>query len=113
MIDDIEKLIQTVTFTLAFLQEKNITYHDVASEHIFYDSGNFKLMPNELIENNTYQRLKLGDEVLPSPELIIALRCGEDDVTDDDIIEKSNVFILGMTLLEVCTLHPSFECYDP
>lgn len=67
MVEDIEKLIQTVTFTLAFLQEKGVTYRDVASENIFYDSGNFKLMPNELIESSTYQRLKMGDEVLPSP----------------------------------------------
>jgi hypothetical protein len=52
-------------------------------------------------------------EVFPSPELIIALRCGEEEVNDEEILEKSNVFSLGMMLLEAVTLLPSAECYDP
>ena len=44
--------------------------------------------------------------------MIIALRCGEEDIVDDDILEKSNVFTLGMVLLEVATLLPSTDCYD-
>jgi len=39
--------------------------------------------------------------------LIIALRCGEDEIVDEDILEKSNVFTLGMMLLEAATLLPS------
>jgi hypothetical protein len=70
------------------------------------------LLPNELICLNSYQKLREGAAVLPSPELIIALRCGEEDVVEEDILEKSNVFTLGMVLLEVCTLLPSEECYD-
>jgi hypothetical protein len=29
-----------------------------------------------------------------------------------EILDKSNVFYLGLLLLEVVTLLPSFECYD-
>ncbi len=51
--------------------------------------------------------------VIVSPEMVIALRCQESEITDLDILHKSNVFIFGMILLEVCTLLPSSECYDP
>lgn len=47
-----------------------------------------------------------------SPEMIIAYRCKEPQINDMDIIDKSNVFFLGMLLLEVTTLLPAHECYD-
>lgn len=46
-----------------------------------------------------------------APEMIIALRMEEEDL-EDEILSRSNVFMLGMILLEVCTLKPSSECYD-
>jgi hypothetical protein len=46
MVEDIEKMIEEVTYTLAFLQENNITYKDVSAEYIFYDQGSFKILPN-------------------------------------------------------------------
>jgi serine/threonine protein kinase len=75
--EDIDKLIEGVTFALAYLQSQGITYKDIDPENIFYDQGNFKLLPNELICLNSYQKMREGSSVLPSPELIIALRCGE------------------------------------
>lgn len=33
-------------------------------------------------------------------------------ITETDILDKSNVFNLGLLLLETCTLLPSYECYD-
>jgi serine/threonine protein kinase len=110
--EDIDRLIEGVTFALAHLQQNGVTYKDIDAENIFYDNGNFKLLPNELICLSSYQKLREGAAVLPSPELIIALRCGEEEVSEDDILEKSNVFTFGMVLLEVCTLLPSEECYD-
>lgn len=56
---------------------------------------------------NTYQKLKEDRDVYPSPELIIALRSGEEEVSDEEIIEIANVFTLGMVFLEVATLLPS------
>ena len=111
--EDIERLIEEVTFTLAYLQEQGVTYKDIHPDNIFYDRGSFKLLPNELCAVTTYQRLREEGEVYPSPELIIGLRSGEEDVNDDEILEVANVFTLGMILLEVTTLLPSSECYDP
>ncbi len=67
MLEDIERLVEAVTFTLANLQEKAVTYKDITPENIFYDHGNFKLLPNELIEFSTYQKLRDDNETLPSP----------------------------------------------
>jgi serine/threonine protein kinase len=80
--EDIDKLIEGVTFALAYLQSQGVTYKDIDPENIFYDQGNFKLLPNELISLNSYQKLREGSAVLPSPELIIALRCGEEEVVE-------------------------------
>lgn len=46
LIDDVERLIEGVTFTLAYLQEKGVTYKDIDVENIFYDNGTFKMLPN-------------------------------------------------------------------
>lgn len=86
LVDDVERLIEGVSFALAHLQENGVTYKDIDTENIFYDNGNFKLLPNELIYLNTYQKLKENTGVLPSPELIIAIRCGEEEIYDEDII---------------------------
>jgi hypothetical protein len=47
--DDIERLIENVTYTMAFLAENHVPYKDITLENIFYDDGSFKLLPNELI----------------------------------------------------------------
>ena len=47
--EDIERLIENVTYTMAFLAENNVPYKDISPENIFYDDGSFKLLPNELI----------------------------------------------------------------
>lgn len=70
------------------------------------------MLPNELIEHSTYQKLKIEEETFPSPELLIGLRLGEEDIDEEDILEKCNVFTFGMVMLEVTTLLPSIECYD-
>lgn len=54
--EDVERLIENVTYTLAFLGENGVQYKDVAAENVFYDEGGFKLLPNELIVEARYQR---------------------------------------------------------
>jgi hypothetical protein len=54
--EDVERLIENVTYTLAFLAENGVRYKDVAAENVFYDEGGFKLLPNELIPESRYQR---------------------------------------------------------
>lgn len=129
LIEDVEKLIQSVVYTLANLQSKGFSYKDVNSQFIFRVNGNFKLLPPELINKTAYERM-LGychfvyknqedseEEnetkfICASPEMILAMRHAQEDIFDDEIIEKSNVFAFGMILLEATTLRPSFECYD-
>lgn len=48
--EDIERLIENITYTLAYLAENGVPYKDISSENIFYDDGVFKLLPNELIQ---------------------------------------------------------------
>lgn len=86
MVEDIEKLIESISFTLAFLQDHHITYKDVSAENIYYDKGEFKLLPNQLIDQSTYQILRREEETYPSPELLIGLKLGEEDVEDEDIL---------------------------
>lgn len=56
--EDIDRLVEGVTFALAHLQQKGVTYKDIDPENIFYDNGTFKLLPNELISLNSYQKLR-------------------------------------------------------
>lgn len=44
--------------------------------------------------------------------MLIGLKLGEEDVDEEDILEKCNVFTFGMVMLEVATLLPSQDCYD-
>ena len=44
--------------------------------------------------------------------MLIGLKYREPEITEQFLLIKSNVFALGMLMLEVCTLKPSRECYD-
>lgn len=91
-------LIESVTYTLAYLFEKQVVYKDMSSLNIYYNKGNFKLLPNDLIDISLYERAfeefhglgtKNTDEqenqefTCLSPELIIALRMHEKYINDD------------------------------
>ena len=79
---------------MAFLQEHEVYYRDICTENIYYNEGSFKLLPNELIPLTPYetvirQQRKNTSENQPndcfimlSPEMIIALRSQELEVTD-------------------------------
>lgn len=77
-VEDIERLIESVVYTLAYLQSRKITYKDVSSNNIFYDNGSFKLLPNELVEASTYQRL------LASASEYKVGEGNEDNIAQDD-----------------------------
>ena len=54
--EDIERLIQTITYTLAYLFDAGVVYKDMSSQNIYYNNGQFKLLPNSLIEETLYER---------------------------------------------------------
>ena len=53
---DMQHLIENVTYTLAHLFENSIIYKDMSAYNIYYNQGNFKLLPNELIDGTLYER---------------------------------------------------------
>jgi serine/threonine protein kinase len=112
--EDIFKLAESVLYTLSFLQSKKVSYVDLCQENIYYDAqtSSFKLLPIELIKDSAYELAKSGKRFsLLAPELVLALRYGESEI-EEDIQDRSNVFTLGMILLEALTLLPSKDCYD-
>ena len=44
--EDMEKMIQNVLYTLAFMSESDIIYKDLCASNIYYVDGQFKLLPN-------------------------------------------------------------------
>lgn len=55
-IEDMEHLIEHTTYTLAHLFEAGVVYKDMATHNIYYNKGVFKLLPNDLIGDNIYER---------------------------------------------------------
>lgn len=109
------KLAESVLYTLSFLESRNVAYPDLCQENIFYDAqtASFKLLPMELIRESGYHLATNGRRFsLLAPELVLASRYGEHEI-EAEILNKSNVFTLGMILLETLTLTSSEECYDP
>lgn len=49
---------------------------------------------------------------MASPEMIVALRSQSLWITNE-MYHRSNVFTLGMIMLEVATLRTSSDCYEP
>ena len=112
--EEIQQVVESVLYTLSFLEAAGVAYPDLSPRNIHRDHqhSSYKLLPLSLIPQSAYE-LALGGEDfgLPSPELILGLRCGEREV-GADVLNGSNVFTLGMVLLEMATLQPSCECYD-
>ena len=102
------------------MEDAGVIYKDLSPHNIYYNNGHFKLLPNELIESSLFERAYenfyshkatksvSGEEfVCLSPELVIALRMRERHIDDQEILNKANVFLLGLILLEATTLMPS------
>lgn len=112
--EDLTNLLESVLYTLAYLETKNVVYLDLSTSNIFYDpeEASFKLFPAQLIIESGYElAMHNHRQSLLSPEMIIALRCHEQAI-DVDLYHKSNMFLLGMIMLECGSLRPAVYCYD-
>lgn len=60
--DDIVKLVESILYTLSFLQSKQVSYTDLCQDNIYYDAqtASFKLLPIELIKDSAYELAKSG-----------------------------------------------------
>lgn len=94
-------MLETLLYTLAFLEDRGVVYRDLVADNIFYNStdGSFKLLPPELIDTSAYKFMLDGTRFsLVSPEMLIALRDQQSSIPDD-VYHKSNIFMLGMIML--------------
>lgn len=100
---------------LAYLESKQIRFGDVHSENIYYDkfSKSFKLVNPHTIQQTGYELALSGKRFsFLSPECLLALSEGKTSC-DLKVVQKSDVFALGILMIEVCTLKNSSELYDP
>ncbi|KRW98280.1 Protein kinase-like domain [Pseudocohnilembus persalinus] len=99
----------------AYMQNNNIYHGDLRPQNILLSSnGKVKIGDHLLLNNyrnNYLKALLAGDEeVYISPELMNYLKHKDQDPDYNEF--KSDVWSLGMTMLEICTLNPSIQCYD-
>ena len=98
-------------YAIAYLENKGWEHHDIYPTNIYYVDGIFKLAHPRFVQTSYQLTIDRKRFSFLSPELIIALRDEEEEI-DLQHLYKSDVFSLGMTLLEFCSLKPSCEVYD-
>lgn len=115
---DILNLIDCVLSALILFDQKNISHEDVSPNTIFLAHGNiFKLNDIAFLTEglNAYKKFFIGaydsSECYLSPELLNNWkhRCISPENYSK---QKSDIFSLGMTVLEAANLHSVNECYD-
>jgi serine/threonine protein kinase len=113
--NEVIKLMRNIVDALAFLESRGIRYGDVHDVNIYYDklSKVFKLLNPHNIQATGYDLTHRGQRFsFLSPELLLALS-EEKNAVDLNVLQKSDLFALGILLIEVCTLKSSSELYDP
>eukprot|EP00825_Cyclidium_porcatum_P000610 TRINITY_DN10208_c0_g1_i1.p1 TRINITY_DN10208_c0_g1~~TRINITY_DN10208_c0_g1_i1.p1 ORF type:complete len:818 (-),score=138.43 TRINITY_DN10208_c0_g1_i1:45-2498(-) len=115
--EDLMALLKGMISVLAYFEENNITFGDCHPSNIYFDTrfGAFKVFDIELLAGRAsafYRALdSQSNSVYLSPELIVAMREEQYQLSNQKIW-KSDIFALGMTLLEAACLRKSSECYD-
>lgn len=115
--EDLLALMKGMISILAFFQENGLTCGDCHPSAIYFDTrfGAFKVYDKEVLAGRAAAYFRAFDakdrSVFLSPELIVAMRNEESNLSNATVW-KSDVFALGMTLLEAASLQKSAECYD-
>ncbi|KRW99514.1 Protein kinase-like domain [Pseudocohnilembus persalinus] len=107
--------IKNLVGSLKFLQEKNIFHGDLNTNTVYFDDEYLMhRVYNNLLLNQQYDGYKKfyqGEIAYLAPELVQCIRVQEQLHTGYNFF-KSDVFSAGMTILELCTLEDSGDCYD-
>lgn len=112
--DDLLRMLEAIIYALAYLQSKGVVYKDLVPENIYYqaDQRSFKLLPPELIDKSSFKMLREGSRFsMASPEMIVSLR-SQSTWISNEMYHRSNIFTLGMIMLEAATLQSSNDCYE-
>ncbi|KAL4471734.1 hypothetical protein ABPG74_008627 [Tetrahymena malaccensis] len=103
-----------VLTTLQFLKQHNIEGGNIEPATIFYDKGQIKIYNNQLVLGrlacysmivNYFQRTPL-----PSPEVLYSAKKRETELVEKYRYE-TDIFTLGLSLLEMATLEKSSELF--
>lgn len=114
---DLVNILLGMVDVLAFMQENHIAHGNCHPNSIYFDMDQscFKLYDQELLTGRSSSFTQSLDchtkSFYLSPELILAMREERYDLSNETIW-KSDVFALGMTLLEATCLHRGADCYD-
>ncbi|KRX04683.1 Protein kinase-like domain [Pseudocohnilembus persalinus] len=112
---NLHQYIQQNVQQIIFLNSaQNKVHGDIRPNNIFLTNEGFvKLADPQLVrdEKNAYiKAFQYGEQTYLSPQLMKALQNREIQPTHNQV--KSDVFSLGMTMLEVCCLYTARSCYD-
>ena len=113
--NEIQYIIDSVSEACAFLENNSIYHGDIRPLNILLTpEGLVKIADHALINQdlNAYIKVvaKNETECLLSPALLLAASINEMKPRHDPF--KSDVFSLGMTILEISTLQKVRNCYD-
>lgn len=101
-------LIENLIMGLSSFQKNQKENKDLRPSHIFIDNfGVYKYMDHDYINFDFARTLESSKKRLLAPEL---LNPPPESLTSE--VCKTDVFSLGMIMLEAATLLPSFELYD-
>ena len=107
-------LIDCILSGLIYFKNNNINHEDIQPKSIFLsDEGIYKINDIQFMsENNSYNKLLMGnsDSFYIAPELLNLLKIRDFYPVFDK--EKSQVFSLGITVLECATLSAVSNCYN-
>lgn len=102
---------------LSFFEHHGVTHGDIHPSTVYFHPTReeFVVYDRDLLCGRCVgMRLAFAGEKFSylSPEQIALLRSGSTVFTNNEMVAKSDLFSLGMTLLDAATLALSSECYD-
>ncbi|CAD8170567.1 unnamed protein product [Paramecium octaurelia] len=104
----------------AYLEEQGKYHGDLTIQHVYLDlDGSVKLIEHDLIPGgmNPFQKALYNNEFHAfSPELLGLLQQGDKEhqygKIDNATLNKTDVFCLGLMILELASQFPTYQYYD-
>jgi serine/threonine protein kinase len=110
---EVLNLMEGVIYGLAYLESRGLHFGDVHPSNIFYDQlRNVYKLGSPFFTESGLKQVKEGKRMsFLSPEQITSIY-DEGYRLTPELLFKSDVFVLGMHLLEICTLESAEPCFN-